>query len=113
MINGCKTPQDFNQLLENSKTRTILLFKHSTACGISRGAWERFQSFAADETEVEYWQVLVREDKALSDHIAAVTRIRHESPQVILFHEGKAIWKCSHHHITSHNLKRQLDRLGS
>jgi bacillithiol system protein YtxJ len=111
MIHECKNEDDYRQIVDNSKSRTVLLFKHSTTCPISRGAWERFTAFMEQHPEIEYWRVLVRDNKELAVYIAEKTDIRHESPQVILFHQGKAIWKCSYHSINEANIKRQLERL--
>lgn len=113
MIHECTNEDDFGQIVENSRERTVFLFKHSTSCPISRGAWEWFTAFAEQHPELEFWRVLVRDYKELTEYIAEKTEIRHESPQVILFHEGKAIWKCSHRLINEANIRRQLERLSA
>lgn len=112
MIKDCTTESDFQQVLEASKSKAVFLFKHSTTCPISRGAWDTFTDFAAGERRPDYWRVLARENKELAETIAVSTDIRHETPQVILFYEGKAVWKCSHRSITGENLSRHLNRLG-
>jgi bacillithiol system protein YtxJ len=38
--------------------------------------------------------------KTYPQAIAVSTDIRHETPQVILFVGGKAVWKCAHRSIT-------------
>jgi len=111
MIHECNNEGDFRRLVENSNGRMVFLFKHSTNCPISRGAWERFSAFTEQHPEIEYWRVLVGDHKDLSTYIAEKTDISHQSPQVILFHEGKAVWKCAHHSITEANIRRQLERL--
>ena len=112
MVKDCTTDNDFQQILATSKTKAVFLFKHSTTCPISRGAWETFTDFAALDRRPDYWRILARENRELSQAIAERTDIPHESPQVILFHGGKAIWKCSNRSITGANLSRQLRRLG-
>jgi len=111
MVTDIQTDDDYQQLLEASRERPVFLIKHSTTCPISKGAWQRFTEFAEEETRVEYRRVLVRENSTLSEKIAEYTEIEHQSPQVILFHDGEAIWKTSHRSINAENLGRQLKRL--
>ena len=40
-------------------------------------------------------------DKGIAQKIADDTEIEHQSPQVILFHDGQAVWKSSHRAITA------------
>lgn len=112
MIKECTTDDDFRRILEDSRNKAIFVFKHSSDCPVSKGAWERFTAFAEQEKRPEYWRILVKEHKELSNRIAWETDIKHESPQVILFHDGRAVWKCGDRTITGDNLRRQLDRLG-
>jgi bacillithiol system protein YtxJ len=112
LIRECRSEDDFRQTVANSNEKAVLLFKHSTACALSREAREIFSVFAEQETRAEFWQVLVMEKKELSRWIATETGIKHKSPQVILLFGGKAIWDCSHHSITGKKLNRQLDSLG-
>ena len=111
MINDIKNSEDLNTLLGISRERPVFVFKHSTVCPISRSALESFSKFAESNSKPDYWRVLVRENRDLSTMIADQTGIEHESPQVILFYGGKAVWSCSHHTITHANLNKQLKQL--
>ena len=112
MVKECKTADDFREVLNNSKEKAIFVFKHSTACPVSRNAMKEYTAFASRADQAEYRQVLVRENRALSDLIAEETGIRHESPQVILFYQGRPAWICTHRSITGDSLGRQLERMG-
>ncbi len=111
VIKDCNNEEDFHQLLEDSRERPVFLLKHSTACGMSKAALRQFTDFSDGESRPEYWLVLVRENKELAQSIARVTEIAHESPQLILFHDGKAIWKASSRGINPDNMARQVERL--
>jgi len=113
MIQECRTDEDFRQLLANSQNKAVFLFKHSTACPVSRGACNRMEEYAESESKAEFWQILVRENKELAHGIADQTGVEHKSPQVILFRNGKAVWDCSHHAINERNLGRQLNKEGA
>ncbi|MGQ9630454.1 MAG: bacillithiol system redox-active protein YtxJ [bacterium] len=109
MIEDCKSGEDFDRILLNSKDRPVFLFKHSTACRVSAAAWERFKKFAQEEGGSEFWRVLVIEDREISSQIAQRTGIVHQSPQVILFYGGAAVWSASHESIDESAMRAGLD----
>jgi len=109
MIKEIINDKDFAQLLENSLKKPVFLIKHSTACGISAAAWRDFSDFAETDDRAEFWKILVRENRSVSSIIAKKTGIVHQSPQVILFRRGTAVWYKSHLQITSAVLKNKLD----
>ena len=111
MITDCRSEADFDTLLRASQQRPVLLFKHSTGCPVSRGAWMRFERFAENNDGYDCRRVLILEDRPLSDMISNQTGIPHESPQVILFNGGSAVWNCARHAINEANLTRQLAKL--
>jgi len=106
MLNECRTEDQFEKLLEESEKRPFLLLKHSTACPISRMANEAFTRYAGSKDSIECWKVLVIEDRPVSLHIAEKTGIRHQSPQVILFANGRPVCNASHYSITEENLAK-------
>jgi bacillithiol system protein YtxJ len=57
-------------------------------------------------------EVLVREDRALSQAIAERTGVRHESPQVICLVGGRAVAHASHYDITVERLGGMLPPRG-
>lgn len=100
MIHACSTEADFYQLLADSKERPVFLLKHSTRCSISARAHVYYQQFAEMESNAECWEVLVVEQRDISNLVARESSISHQSPQVILFKDGRAVWNASHHAIT-------------
>ena len=110
-IRQCSQWDHFQQLLQNSFTKPVFLFKHSTACGISAGAWSTFQKFAENQSQAEYWKVLVIEDRPLSLKIADEIGVPHKSPQVILFYKGQPVWHTSHWSIRQKKLAKALEQL--
>ncbi len=111
MVRDVKTEQDFQQLLADSRSRPVFLFKHSTSCPISGRAWKLFSQFVETCEEADFWRVLVIENRPLSQWIADQTGIWHESPQVILFHRGRPVWHESHFGITEKALKKALEKV--
>ncbi|OES44125.1 bacillithiol system redox-active protein YtxJ [Domibacillus iocasae] len=95
---------EFEELVESNEP--FFLLKHSTTCPVSAAAYEAYQSFMEDSgSDKKGVYLAVQEARELSNHIAQVTNIRHESPQVIYFKEGQPAWNESHWKIT----KDQLD----
>lgn len=97
-----------------SADRTVAVFKHSPICPISAGAQERFRGWIAEggqELLVSHVQIDVLGEKPLARGLVAELGIKHESPQVLLFHQGELIWHASHHAITGDALSEQLENL--
>src|SRR5438105_13620114 len=96
MVVQLRQNRDLEQLLEQSRTNPVLLFKHSTQCPISSQAYEEFTQFAKEAADVTCGLVLVIEDRNISDTIAERLNVRHQSPQAIVVKDGHAVWQASH-----------------
>ena len=87
---------ELEKLIDRSKERPVVIFKHSLTCPISAGAFERMKSYEGDVDLVE-----VQRARPLSDEIAQRLGVRHESPQVIIVRNGQVLWDASHFQITA------------
>ncbi|MNI81993.1 hypothetical protein D3C73_1386590 [compost metagenome] len=98
------------EALALSEDQPLLIFKHSTRCPISAGAYEQMQSYLRGEPEepVTYALIDVIESRDVSGEVAAKLGIEHQSPQAILVKNGKAVWNTSHSRITETALKEIL-----
>ncbi len=81
----------FEELLNQSRERPIVLFKHSTTCSVSASAYQEMKRFDGEVLLVE-----VQNARALSCEIENRTRVAHESPQVLVLRNGQAVWNASH-----------------
>ena len=111
MIQDLLSVKDIDNLYEISRTEPVFLIKHSTVCGISAAGWDEFQSFARAHTDLHLFRVLVRENRDVSLALSERCGVRHESPQIILFYKGEAVWNTSHFGITQANMSYALDKL--
>ena len=50
----------------------------------------------------------VAEGPRLSEEIARRTGVRHESPQIILLHHGRAVWSASHFAVTHDRIREAM-----
>lgn len=95
--------------LAKSETSPVLIFKHSTTCGLSAMAAEEVSDLlngAAIDAEV--FVVDVRGRRQVSNAIADRLHIRHESPQVLLIQNGVVRWHRSHASVTAAAIAQAL-----
>ncbi|MCH7397818.1 bacillithiol system redox-active protein YtxJ [Belliella sp. DSM 107340] len=83
---------------EQSMQKPVLIFKHSTSCSISGMAWNRLQRNWKEEDleKVTPYYLDLLSYRAISNQIAEDFGVYHESPQVILIKNGKAVYDNSH-----------------
>lgn len=94
---------EYEELIEAGEP--FFLLKHSTTCPVSAGAYDAYETFVNDPaSEAKGVYLAVQESRELSNHIAQVTDIRHESPQVLFFKDGQVAWNESHWKITKDQL---------
>ena len=105
------TLNDINQLDEivaETKFKPVVIFKHSTSCSISRMALKGFErdfNFG-DEVLVYFLDLLNFRD--ISNKIASVFDVRHQSPQILVIKDGNSIYNASHENIDVTILKHKL-----
>ena len=91
-----------------SNEKPVVIFKHSTRCSISRMALKQFEKeYDLDETVHAYFLDLIAH-RDVSNEIASRFNVYHESPQLILIKNGKAIYDVSHSGIDAADLKNKL-----
>ncbi len=98
-----------NELIELSHQQSVLIFKHSTRCSISRFALKNFENeydFSEEELQPYFLDLLAHRN--ISNEIADRFNIIHQSPQILLIKEGKCVYDESHEGIGVENLKRLL-----
>lgn len=92
-----------NRLISDSRTKPIVIFKHSNACGISSAAYREMEQLE----EVNLLEVQTARD--VSRELADLTGIRHETPQVIVLKDGKAVWNASHFDVKAGAVLKALE----
>ena len=94
--------ESWDNLLTASKERPILVFKHSNACGISSAAYQEMEKLE----NVNFLEV--QSSRELSQEIEATTGVAHETPQVIVLRDGKAVWNASHSRVKADRVSEAL-----
>jgi bacillithiol system protein YtxJ len=85
-----------------------ILFKHSTTCPISAGAYEEFMRYVKGENVKPWALVIVQEARPVSNEIAERFGVKHESPQVLYVKDGNVVWHASHWNITEKELEKKI-----
>ena len=87
----------------------VAIFKHSTRCSVSSTALDRLNRNSGDDLpESEIWYLDLIAHRDLSNAIAERYGVIHESPQLIIIRNGKAVHDTSHLAISYPELKRSV-----
>jgi bacillithiol system protein YtxJ len=108
MLKDLENITDFDKALQDSKEAPVYIYKHSSSCNISRGAWRAVQELSEDKPEMQFRRILVRENKPLSNDIAEKLNVEHQSPQIILINNGVPVWSATHYGITRETIMGAL-----
>lgn len=108
--NALTSVKQVEELIESSKEKTIMIFKHSTRCPVSSGAYGHMDANWKEEEmgAVMPFLLLVVENREVSNLVEKQFDIEHKSPQLLLIKEGKCEYDTSHFHIRYDSLKEQL-----
>jgi len=90
-----------------SHEKTVVLFKHSTRCSVSRFVLKQFENtFDIAEDKVELYFLDLIEYRPISNEIAERFGVTHQSPQMIVLKDGKAVYDASHESIDARSLEK-------
>lgn len=95
-----------NEIIEESKTQPVIIFKHSTRCGTSDMIKMRLERSTEPDFIKFYFLDLIRH-RDISNKIAEVFDVYHESPQVLLIKNGECTYDESHNGIMMDEIVEQ------
>ena len=101
---------ELHSIKEASQEQPILIFKHSTRCGISSMAKNRIERYWTDGDSDKIQPVLLDliRYREVSHAISEEFRVSHESPQILLISEGKCVYDASHMDIDYHDILERV-----
>ena len=105
-----RTEADLESALRND---LAVVYKHSPYCGLSSMARFEVHFFAQGNPDVPVYMVDVIHARPLSQRIASLFEIEHESPQVILLRQGRPMFDASHRGVSAYAIEDELRRLSS
>jgi len=98
------SPTDLDLLREASFQSPQVIFKHSSRCATSGLAMGRLQR----QEGLQFHLVDVIHHRDLSNKIADDFKVWHESPQVLIIHNGECTYEESHLGIRGDEIMEQL-----
>lgn len=111
-LNLLQTPMNWIPLTSLEQLASIanapgfkIIFKHSTRCPVSSMAKRQFeleQDLIPKNTAVYLLDLIAF--RSISNEIASIWNVKHESPQVLLIKDNSCIYHTSHHDIEAAQL---------
>lgn len=98
------------RIKERSFQKPQIVFKHSTRCGTSSLVLNRLQR-AAEIPDADFYMLDLIRHRDVSDKIADLFNVYHESPQLLLIKNGECQYEESHLGIDMFDLNEQLNSL--
>ena len=82
----------------------VLIYKHSTRCSTSRMVLDRLD----DQQRFRPFFLDLITYREISNAIATIFMVEHQSPQVLLIEKGQSIYNSSHYEINYQDIIRAL-----
>lgn len=98
--------EQLKEVIEKSKQKPQLIFKHSTTCGISRMVLNMFtKNYGLENEDVDLYFLDLHNHRGVSNAVAKNLNIFHESPQLLIVKNGAVVAHASHGGINDLDLK--------
>ena len=107
--NKITSSKEVDQIIEQSQNKTQILFKDSVSCGISAFAKEKLthgNELLIEKADFNYLDLLSYRN--VSNYIAEVLGVIHQSPQIIVLKNKEVIYSTSHHSIDPKSIAKHL-----
>jgi len=103
------TENQLEEIKNSSKNKSVVIFKHSTSCGISNMVIKRFEKlFTIEHQSIEVYYLDLLRFRSLSNEISRIFGVVHESPQILVINNEVLVFDASHYDILEINLSRFL-----
>jgi len=100
------TIEQLDVITEKSKTKTQLIFKHSTRCGISRMVMNQFVSAFDVDNNVDLYYLDLLSYRDVSNEVGYKFQVMHQSPQLLVIKNGVVVAHASHGAINDMDISR-------
>lgn len=103
--------EQVEEIKNESGRGPVLIFKHSHRCNISRTALDRLERNWSEKemANVKPYFLDLLSNRKLSDELADVFNVEHESPQILLIEKGRPILNLSHFEIDYLQIKAAIN----
>jgi bacillithiol system protein YtxJ len=95
-----ESEKDLDAAVEKSLQKKVVIFKHSTRCFISKTVLKSFEKqMENSDKDYSYYFLDLIAHRNISNDIESRLDVVHQSPQLIVLENGKAIYNASHQSI--------------
>lgn len=100
--------EELDEIVNQSKKKLVLIFKHSTRCSTSALALNRLEREWKEEemSSVVPCFLNLIQYREVSNEVANRFGVQHQSPQVLVIRDGKSIHDASHFLINYSDIKK-------
>jgi len=102
-----QSEEQIQEIVEKSREKAQIIFKHSTRCSISSMAKGRLDRSSAPENTDFYYLDLIA-NRNLSNKVSDTFSVHHESPQILLIKNGECVYDESHGSISMDEIEEQV-----
>lgn len=102
--------KQLEEIEKESEKMPVVIFKHSTRCGISRmvlNNFERSYDLPKDK-QVKLYMLDLIANRNISNEVAERFGVRHESPQMIILKDQQVVHHASHQGIDLQDVKTRI-----
>ncbi len=105
--------EQLEELKQSSFHKPVVIFKHSTRCGISAHAKYRLENdWGFSDADMDFYYLDLIAHRPVSNKITEAFQVVHQSPQIILLRNGQSVFDTSHHMISVPVLRQALESVG-
>lgn len=91
------TGKQLEDIVDKSKTKTQVIFKHSTRCGISSMVMRQFvETYDLTVNGLDLYHLDLLNYRDVSNEVGYKFQVMHESPQLLIIKNGVAVAHASH-----------------
>lgn len=104
-----QTEAQLDEIISKSLESPKVIFKHSTRCSISSMAKNRLDKSNQPEG-IDFYYLDLLSHRNISNKIASVFHVPHQSPQVLVIKNGKSVYNESHSGIRMDDIEEQANK---
>lgn len=103
--------EQIQEAIKASFEKPVVIFKHSTRCIISKTVLKNFEAEvnSHEGISLSFYFLDLLSFRAISTYLAEYLGVTHQSPQVIVLQNGKAVYDASHEQISLEDILNKIN----
>ena len=105
-----KNWDQLGEIVRYSHEKPVVIFKHSTRCGVSSMVLRSFENhYNLEDGSVRIYYLDLLAHRDLSNEVAMRFQVIHQSPQILVIKNGQTVYHASHHSIHAQDLEALVE----